>query len=170
VDDERRPSVGLRALEIQGGPCAVPVKRRAEPSRARQLDSGLGEGADRTSALLEVRIFSARYFSVYCSGEENFEGAVSAGEEASRAPHPPQNSSPDSLANPHEGQANASGPPHFEQKRRPSRFSVWQRGHCIHGPASPDRERGKGYAKLIRRRWSGQLRTSWLAAPCARCT
>jgi hypothetical protein len=37
---------------------------------------------------------------------------------------PPQNSSPGSLVNPHEAQTTASGAAHFEQKRRPSRFSV----------------------------------------------
>src|SRR5438445_8974510 len=39
-----------------------------------------------------------------------------------RWPHPPQNSSPGSLMNPHPLHARDSAAPHFEPKRRPSRF------------------------------------------------
>jgi len=46
-------------------------------------------------------------------------------------PHPPQNFSPPSFRNPQEGQLSASEKPHSPQKRRPTRFSAWQRGHGI---------------------------------------
>ena len=47
------------------------------------------------------------------------------------APHPPQNFSVPSFRNPQEGHVSASETPHSPQKRRPARFSAWQRGHCI---------------------------------------
>ena len=81
---------------------------------------------------LEVRIFSARWRGVYASGAANFDGASLRGAR-SGAPHPPQNWSVGSLANPHAAHATASGAPHFVQKRRPSRFSVRQPGHCTAG-------------------------------------
>ena len=49
---------------------------------------------------------------------------------------PPQNSSPGSLLNPHEGQTTASGAPHFAQKRRPSWFFPRHRAQSIRGTPS----------------------------------
>jgi hypothetical protein len=63
------------------------------------------------------------------SGELNFACAVSVGR--SDAPQPPQNSSPGSFEKPHEAQVGARVAPHFGQKRRPSRFSAWQRGQVM---------------------------------------
>ena len=60
---------------------------------------------------------------MYASGEANFGGAALGGAR-SGAPHPPQNWSVGSLANPHAAHTTASGAPHFVQKRRPARFSV----------------------------------------------
>src|SRR5207245_5158567 len=97
-------------------------------------------------ALLEARIFFARCWGVYASGEPNRDtdgvgsgatGKAGVGEPgcgvatASEAPQPPQNFSPDSLAKPHEGHATASAAPHSEQNRRPGRFSVPHREHFI---------------------------------------
>jgi hypothetical protein len=50
-------------------------------------------------------------------------------------PHPPQNLSSGSLANPQAAQGRANAAPQAAQKRRPARFSVWHWGHCI--PQSP---------------------------------
>src|SRR6266540_6047368 len=93
-----------------------------------------------STALLDGRIRSARCFGVYASGEAKLDdGAVAAvgvgdGEAveagvarcgiASGWPHPPQNFSAASLANPHEGHAEGSGAPHSPQKRRPPRWSA----------------------------------------------
>src|SRR2546426_12586061 len=86
-------------------------------------------------ALREVRIFSARYFGVYDSGDAN--RGVSNATEASGVPQPPQNSSPDSFAKPHAAQATANEAPHFVQKRRPSRLSCRHRGHLMLGGLLP---------------------------------
>ena len=37
----------------------------------------------------------------------------------------------DPFENPQEEQGRTNGVPHSAQKRRPARFSAWQRGHCI---------------------------------------
>ena len=59
-------------------------------------------------ALFEMRIFSARCLGVYVSGEANLDGAA-LGSGRIGAPHPPQNWSVGSLANPHAAHAIASG-------------------------------------------------------------
>src|SRR5437867_829426 len=83
-----------------------------------------------SSALLEVRIFSARCLGVYVWGELN-RGSTGLAVAVSDLPQPPQNFSPPSLRKPHEGQVEANESPHSPQKRRPSRFSVWHRGQSI---------------------------------------
>src|SRR4249920_4048253 len=50
------------------------------------------------------------------------------------APHPPQNRSFASLANPHCEQATGNACPQAEQNFRPALFSVWHWGHCILSP------------------------------------
>src|SRR3989442_15549142 len=80
-----------------------------------------------SSAVLEVRIFSARCFGVYVCGEPN-RGSTGLAVAVSALPQPPQNFSPPSFRKPHEGQAEANDSPHSPQKRRPSRFSARQRG------------------------------------------
>src|SRR5215467_5307538 len=81
-------------------------------------------------ALLEVRIFSARCLGVYASGDVKF-GSVLAAAELSDLPHPPQNFSLPSFRKPQDEQVEAKDSPHSPQKRRPSRFSARQRGHCM---------------------------------------
>jgi hypothetical protein len=65
--------------------------------------------------------------------------AVSATAGVSPCPHPPQNSSAGSLANPHDGHARASAAPHFAQKRRPARLSAPQPLHRTGGLIAGDR-------------------------------
>src|SRR5438132_4487034 len=83
-----------------------------------------------SSALLEVRIFSARCLGVYVWGELN-RGSTGLAVAVSDLPQPPQNFSPPSFRKPHERHAEANESPHSPQKRRPSRFSARHRGHCI---------------------------------------
>jgi hypothetical protein len=83
----------------------------------------------RSSALFVMRIFSARCFGVYDSGDVNF--AVGGYEEVSGCPQPPQNFSSGSFEKPQDEHVSASEAPHSEQKRRPWRFSWWHRGHRI---------------------------------------
>src|SRR6185437_4364925 len=54
---------------------------------------------------------------------------------ATALPQPPQNFSSALLTKPHWGQATGSAAPHSAQKRRPSRFSVSQRGQRNSPPA-----------------------------------
>jgi hypothetical protein len=58
-------------------------------------------------------------------------------EQRELAKEPQQNSSPGSLTNPQAPHARASAVLHVAQKRRPSRFSAWHRGHGVR--ASPER-------------------------------
>jgi len=58
-------------------------------------------------------------------------GSVLATAELSDLPHPPQNFSLPSLRKPQDEQVEANDSPHSPQKRRPSRFSARQRGHCM---------------------------------------
>src|SRR5216684_1952160 len=105
-------------------------------------------------ALLEVRIFSARWLGVYACGELNF-GSARVVNGTSDLPQPPQNLSLPSFEKPHDGHVEANDKPHSPQNRRPSRFSAWQRGHCMPGPPSePGPERSDRWREL-----------SWLAGP-----
>jgi hypothetical protein len=88
-----------------------------------------------SSAALEVRIFSARCFGVYDCGELDF-GSARGVDGTSDLPQPPQNLSLPSFRKPHDGHVEAKDSPHSPQKRRPSRFSAWHRGHCMPGPPS----------------------------------
>jgi hypothetical protein len=79
-----------------------------------------------------VRIFSARCLGVYVCGALNLDpGAAGA------APHPPQNFTPGSFENPHEGHARANGEPHSAQNRRPGLLAVPQRAQFMASPSSP---------------------------------
>src|SRR5262249_35980750 len=78
----------------------------------------------------EVRIFSARCLGVYVCGELN-RGSTRLSVAVRDLPQPPQNFSPPSFRNPHEGHVDANDSPHSPQKRRPSRFSTAHRGQTI---------------------------------------
>jgi hypothetical protein len=80
-----------------------------------------------------VRIFSARCLGVYVCGELK-RGSTGLEVVVSDLPQPPQNFSVPSFRKPHDVHVDANDSPHSPQKRRPSRFSVWQRGHCTLGP------------------------------------
>src|SRR2546428_4774208 len=80
-----------------------------------------------STALFEVRIFSARRLGIYVWGELN-RGSPGLAVAVSDLPQPPQNFSPPSFRKPHEAHVEANDSPHSPQKRRPSRFSARQRG------------------------------------------
>jgi hypothetical protein len=88
-----------------------------------------------SSAVLEVRMRSARCLGVYDCGELNF-GSARVGEGTRDFPQPPQNFSFPSLLKPHAGHVEESEHPHSPQNRRVSRFSARHRGHCMPKPLS----------------------------------
>src|SRR5262245_31685831 len=82
-----------------------------------------------SSALFEVRIFSARCLGVYDSGlAKRLPGSV-----VSAAPQDRQNFFPGVRGVPQLGQAASSRAPQSSQKRASALFSAWQRGHFIRG-------------------------------------
>jgi hypothetical protein len=81
-----------------------------------------------SSAFLEVRIFSARCFGVYDSGERSF---VAVAAWASGAPHSLQYLFVGGLDARQEGHSDSSRAPHSPQNFTPGGFSCWQREHCI---------------------------------------
>src|SRR5215470_8016144 len=82
-----------------------------------------------SSALLEVRIFSARCLGVYASGLAK----RPAGSVVSAAPQDRQNFLPGVTGVPQLGQVASSRAPQSSQKRAPALFSAWHRGHFIQG-------------------------------------
>src|SRR5215831_12837050 len=128
--------------------------RASSGSRSASISIEPFKSAKRTVTCLrspsradfEVRIFSTRCLGVYVSGGPSLP-AGTAVESATNAPQPPQNFSLPSFTNPQDGHTSANDDPHSPQKRRPSRFSAWQRGHRI---AGPPRERGRGRSDRCR--------------------
>src|SRR5215471_204135 len=121
-----RSSTGSRSFRASSG--SRSASNSIDPFRSAKSTVTCLRSPSR--ALLEVRIFSARCLGVYASGDVNF-GSVLAAAELSDLPHPPQNFSLPSLRKPQDEQVEAKHSPHSPQKRRPSRFSARQRGHCM---------------------------------------
>src|SRR5215510_11018759 len=94
-----------------------------------------------SSAALDVRIFSARYFGVYDSGDANSDAAAVAGASVSATPQLSQNLLPASTFASHVGQTAENVAPHSRQNRAPSRFSARHRGQVM---PEPPRARPRG--------------------------
>src|SRR4029453_7137320 len=80
-------------------------------------------------AAFEVRIFSARCFGVYDSGDANLTSAV--GCEATGSPHSRQNFAPAGSSLRHFVQLSATRAPHSRQNFACGGFSCWHRGHFM---------------------------------------
>src|SRR5438132_180975 len=121
-----RSSTGSRILRASSG--SRSASNSIEPLRsAKRTVTCL---RSPSSEALEVRIFSARCLGVYLCGELN-RGSAGVGAKVSDLPQPPQNFSLPSFRKPHDRHAEAKESPHSPQNRRPSRFSMRHRGHCI---------------------------------------
>jgi hypothetical protein len=152
--------------------------RRAEPLRSAK--STVTCLRSPSSAAFDVRIFSARCFGVYDSGDANRDAAaVAVGAAANAAPQLSQNLLPASTFAPQVGQTAANVAPHSRQNRAPSEFSARHRGQVMsepprHGPEverSAESKRrgatGQERAPVIRRRRtctsSRAGRSAWVA-------
>src|SRR5262245_19469199 len=111
-----------------------------------------------SKAAFDMRIFSARCFGVYDSGDENTECAVPFGvASASGVPHLLQKRDPMGSSVPHEAQVRARRVPQARQKLDPDGFSCWHRGHCMPGPPSGPWRSGR-WAEASVRPGGGQAR------------
>src|SRR5215813_240687 len=149
-----RSRTGSRSLRASSG--SRSASNSIEPLRSAKSTVTCLRSPSR--AALEVRIFSARCFGVYDSGEASHNAAAGGvGTPASAAPQLSQNLLLASTFAPQLGQPAASVAPHSRQKRAPSRLSAWHRGHFIpEPPSSWAREGRNGEGRLDRSLLRGQ--------------
>ena len=111
--------------------CMASGSRRS----ARRVDSTMSQNSTVTclrspsSALRDIRIFSARCFGVYAPGEPNCGGGV-ADSAVGRA-HSGQNFAVAESGVPQFAQVRGSVAAHSSQNLAGSRFSCWHRGHFM---------------------------------------